>query len=189
MLHILTIGANLIAQSRADSYPVRIACNVGGTTMEAIGMPRLPCLNSLAACPIGAIGLTGGVNWLLIPNLWDPFRDTWDLTEANASNNGNGPNLTPGYLRPPVRITIQGTITCAAADLSQSGSVDPMIFPLQLFTPSVPPLTAAYLWPPAATRLVVTASLTPCVWVQTILAVRRPFWTQRNLYLCFNCSL
>jgi hypothetical protein len=137
MLHILTIGANLIAQSRADSYPVRIACTVGGTTMEAVGMPRLPCLNSLAACPIGAIGLTGGVNWLLIPNLWDPFRDTWDLTEANASNNGNGPNLTPGYLRPQVRLTIQGTITCAAANLSQSGSVDPMIFPLQLFTPSV----------------------------------------------------
>ena len=137
MLHILTIGANLIAQSRADSYPVRIACNVGGTTMEAIGMPRLPCLNSLAACPIGAIGLTGGVNWLLIPNLWDPFRDTWDLTEANASNNGNGPNLTPGYLRPQVRLTIQGTITCAAANLSQSGSVDPIIFSLQLFTPSV----------------------------------------------------
>src|SRR5205823_3471772 len=26
MVHILTIGANLIAQSRADSYPVRIAC-------------------------------------------------------------------------------------------------------------------------------------------------------------------
>jgi len=137
VLHILTIGANLIAQSRADSYPVRIACNVGGTTMEAIGMPRLPCLNSLAACPIGAIGLTGGVNWLLIPNLWDPFRDTWDLTEANAGNNGNGPNLTPGYLRPQVRLTIQGTVTCAAANLSQSGSVDPMIFPLQLFTPSV----------------------------------------------------
>src|SRR4029077_19530479 len=82
MLHILTIGANLIAQSRMDSYPVRIACNVGGTTMEAVGMPRLPCLSSLAACPVGAIGLTGGVNWLLVPNLWDPFRDTWDLTEA-----------------------------------------------------------------------------------------------------------
>ena len=112
MLHILTIGANLIAQSRMDSYPVRIACNIGGITMEAIGMPRLPCINSLAACPIGAIGLTGGVNWLLIPNLWDPFRDTWDLTEANASNT----NLTPGYLRPQVRITIQGNITCAAAN-------------------------------------------------------------------------
>jgi hypothetical protein len=133
MLHILTIGANLVAQSRADSYPVRIACTVGGTTMEAVGMPRLPSISSLAACPIGAIGLTGGVNWLLIPNLWDPFRDTWDLTEANAGNS----NLTPGYLRPPVRLTIQGTITFAAANLSQSGSVDPMIFPLQLFTPSV----------------------------------------------------
>ena len=136
-LHVLTIGANLIAQSRVDCYPVRIACNVGGTTMEAIGMPRLPCLSSLAACPIGGTALAGGVNWLLIPNLWDAFRDTWDLTEANASNTGNGPNLTPGYLRPPVRITIQGTITFAAANVSQSGSVDPMIFPLQLFTPSV----------------------------------------------------
>src|SRR6266496_2270621 len=70
MLHILTIGANLIAQSRVDSYPVRIACTVGGTIMEAVGMPRLPCLNSLAACPIGGTGLTGGVNWLLVPNVW-----------------------------------------------------------------------------------------------------------------------
>jgi hypothetical protein len=100
--------------------------------MEAVGMPRLPCLSSLAACPIGAIGLTGGVNWLLIPNLWDPFRDTWDLAEANAGN----PNLTPGYLRPAVRITIQGNITFAAANVTQSGSIDPQIFPLQLFTPT-----------------------------------------------------
>jgi hypothetical protein len=125
ILHILTIGANLITQSRADSYPVRIACNVAGTIMEAIGTPRLPCLSSLAACPIGGTGLGGGVNWLLIPNLWDPFRDTWDLTEANAGNNGNGANLTPGYLRPPVRITIKGNIEFAAANVSQSGSVDP----------------------------------------------------------------
>src|SRR5207302_6835044 len=40
-------------------------------------------------------------------------------------NDGNGTNLTPGYLRPPVRITIQGNITFAAANISQSGSVDP----------------------------------------------------------------
>jgi hypothetical protein len=132
MLHILTIGANLIAQSRADSYPVRIACNVGGTTMEAVGMPRLPCLSSLAACPIGGTGLTGGVNWLLIPNLWDPFRDTWDLTEANAGNTGNKPLSTPAYLRPPVRITLKGNITFAAANVSQSGSIDPTsVFPFQ----------------------------------------------------------
>src|SRR5207237_8782354 len=86
MLHILTIGANLIAQSRADSYPVRIACSVAGTTMEAVGVPRLPCLSSLAACRIGGTGLTGGVNWLLIPNFWDAFRDTWDRTGKNAGN-------------------------------------------------------------------------------------------------------
>jgi hypothetical protein len=132
MFHILAIGANLIAQSRADSYPVRIACNVGGTTMEAVGMSRLPCLSSLAACPIGGTGLTGGVNWLLIPNLWDPFRDTWDLTEQNAGNTGNKPLSTPGYLRPQIRITIKGNITFAAANVSQSGSVDPgSVFPLQ----------------------------------------------------------
>src|SRR5262249_36631602 len=74
MLHILTIGANLIAQSRADSYPVRIACNVGGTTMEAVGAVRLPYVNSLAACPVGVTANSGGMNWLLVPNLWDPFR-------------------------------------------------------------------------------------------------------------------
>jgi hypothetical protein len=125
MLHILTIGANLIAQSRADSYPVRIACSVGGITMEAVGMPRLPCLSSLAACPVAGTGLTGGVNWFLVPNLWDPFRDTWDLTEANAGNNGNRPLSTPGYLRPPVRITVSGGISFGSATVSQSGSVDP----------------------------------------------------------------
>src|SRR2546421_8199096 len=135
VLHILTIGANLIAQSRADSYPVRIACSVAGTTMEAVGVPRLPCLSSLAACPIGGTGLTGGVNWLLIPNLWDPFRDTWDLTEQNAGNAGNNPLSTPGYLRPPVRITVKGNITFAAANASQSGSVDPGS--ISLFQPSI----------------------------------------------------
>lgn len=125
VLHILTIGANLIAQSRVDSYPVRIACNVGGATMEAVGMPRLPCLSSLAACPVGVTQNSGGTNWLLIPNLWDPFRDTWDLTEANTGNTGNKPLSTPGYLRPPVRITVRGSIGFGAATTSQSGSVDP----------------------------------------------------------------
>jgi hypothetical protein len=128
MLHILTIGANLIAQSRVDSYPVRIACSVNGTTMEAVGMPRLPCLSSLAACPVGVTQTSGGLNWFLIPNLWDPFRDTWDLTEAHAGNNTSGANtiwLTPGYLRPPVRITITGGVGFGAATASQSGSVDP----------------------------------------------------------------
>jgi hypothetical protein len=114
ILHILSIGANLIAQSRMDSYPVRIACSVGGTRMEAVGAPRLPYLNGLAACPVGVTVLSGGMNWLLVPNLWDPFRDSWDLTEANTSNSSNGsssngPLLTPGYLRPPVRITIGGS--------------------------------------------------------------------------------
>src|SRR5207302_5701325 len=93
------------------------------------------CLSALAACPIGGTGLAGGVNWLLIPNLWDPFRDSWDLTEAGAGNGGNGPNLTPGYLRPAVRITIQGNITFAAANVSQSGSVDPGS--ISLFQPSI----------------------------------------------------
>src|SRR5207249_8440134 len=76
MLHILTIGANLIAQSRVDSYPVRIAFSNAGTTMEAVGTPRLPCLSSLAACPVAGTGTTGGVNWFLVPNLWDPYRDS-----------------------------------------------------------------------------------------------------------------
>src|SRR4029077_4532781 len=76
MLHILTIGANLIAQSRADSYPVRIACSVdigGGNfrTMEAVGASRLPYLNSLAISPVAGTATsgspTGGINWLLVP--------------------------------------------------------------------------------------------------------------------------
>jgi len=126
MLHILTIGANLIAQSRADSYPVRIACNVGGVTMEAAGMPRLPCLSSLAVCPVGVTQNSGGVNWFLIPNLWDPFRNTWDLTEHVSG--------TPNYPRPPVRITVSGGVGFGRATASQSGSVDPSsvtIFPAQ----------------------------------------------------------
>jgi hypothetical protein len=139
MLHILTIGANLIAQTRADSYPVRVACNVGGTIMEAVGVPRLPLISSLAACPVGVTDPSGGMNWLLVPNLWDPFRDTWDLTEEHASNDDN-PNhqdniwLTPGYLRPPVRIMLKGTGTGgstsvgfgAASTVSSSGRVAPV---------------------------------------------------------------
>ena len=131
MLHLLTIGANLIAQARADSYPVRIACNVGGTTMEAIGMPRLPCLNSLAACPIGGTGLTGGVNWLLIPNLWDPFGDTWDLTESNTKFDTRLFATAGSYHDSGQRLHF------ASANVSQSGSVDPLVFPLQLFTPTI----------------------------------------------------
>ncbi len=119
MLHILTIGANLIAQARTDCYPVRIACSVGGVTMEAIGASRLPYLNSLAACPVAGTGTTGGLNWFLVPNLWDPFRDSWDLTESNFS----GTTLTPAYLRPPVRITVSGSVGFGAATVSQSGSV------------------------------------------------------------------
>src|SRR5207237_3825591 len=58
MLQLLTIGANLITQARTDSYPTRIACLVNDvpglspTEMEAIGSPRLPYLNGLAACPV-----------------------------------------------------------------------------------------------------------------------------------------
>src|SRR5262249_7728407 len=89
--------------------------------MEAVGIPRLPCLNSLGICPVGVTQTTGGVNWFLVPNLWDPFRDTWDLTEANASNILS----TPGYLRPPVRIRVTGNVGFGAATASQGGSVDP----------------------------------------------------------------
>jgi hypothetical protein len=141
MLHILTIGANLIAQSRVDSYPVRIACSVNGTTMEAVGMPRLPCLSALAACPVGVTATTGGFNWFVVPNLWDPFRDTWDLTEANSGNSGNGPLSTPGYLRPPVRITVTGSVGFGAKTAaSQSGSVDPTsvtVFSMQTISPAL----------------------------------------------------
>ena len=135
MLHILTIGANLIAQSRADSYPVRIACsvNVAGnpTTMEAVGMPRLPFISSMALCPVGVTDpVAGGMNWLLIPNLWDPFRDNWDLTEANVSS-----TLTPGYPRPPVRITMRGNTGFGYANsiVTQSGSVNPDAASVTLF--------------------------------------------------------
>src|SRR5262249_32707961 len=115
-------------------YPVRIACTVGGTTMEAVGAPRLPYINSLAACPVGVTANSGGMNWLLVPNLWDPFRDTWDLTETNAGNNGNKPLSTPGYLRPSVRITIKGTGASNSATVgfgstttvANSGRVDPV---------------------------------------------------------------
>jgi hypothetical protein len=69
--------------------------------MEAIGSTRLPYLNALAACPVGTTGASGGIHWFLIPNLWDPFRNNWDLTETTAS--------TPLYPRPPVRIRVTGS--------------------------------------------------------------------------------
>ena len=95
--------------------------------MEAVGMPRLPCLSSLAAGPVGVTDNTGGINWFLIPNLWDPFRDTWDLTEQNTGNTGNKPLSTPGYLRPPVQITVRGNVGFGYTNtvITQSGSVNP----------------------------------------------------------------
>ncbi len=157
-LHILTIGANLIAQTRADSYPVRIACtvNVGGTpkVMEAVGCPRLPYLNSLAVCPVAGTatsGLaTGGVNWLLVPNLWDPFRDSWDLTEEHASNDTNANHqdnvwLTPGYLRPPVRITVTGSV--GLGTVLAGPSITTGIVSSALVTPSPSPIAVLNISP------------------------------------------
>jgi hypothetical protein len=119
MLQILTITANLISQSRVDSFPVRIAGSVGGITMEASGATRLPYLSALAACPVAGTGPTGGMNWFLIPNLWDPFRDNWDLTETNVSS-----VLTPAYLRPQVRIRVIGTASFGSiSGAAESGSV------------------------------------------------------------------
>jgi hypothetical protein len=118
-LHLLTIGANLIAQARTDSYPVRIAFSNGGTIMEAIGSSRLPFLSSIAACPVAGTKTTGGINWFVVPNLWDPFRDTWDLTETNIAS-----TLTPAYPRPTVRITVNGSVDFGATvSAPQSGSI------------------------------------------------------------------
>ncbi len=112
MLQLLTIGANLIAQARTDSYPVRIAFNNAGAEMEAMGMPRLPYLNALAACPIGATGTSGGIHWFLTPNLWDPFRNNWDLTQATTN--------TPLYPRPAVRIRVTGSAAFGSTFASPS---------------------------------------------------------------------
>ena len=175
MLHILTIGANLIAQSRADSYPVRIACTVNGTTMEAVGATRLPYLNSLAVCPVAGTSVppsspTGGINWLLVPNLWDPFRDTWDLTEANAGNGLNGPNLTPGYLRPPVQITVTGTVglgTVVAGSSVTTGMVSSA-----LVTPSPSPLVTVTI-SPAQSLLLTSPTASPAAGVNGFLEASR----------------
>ena len=100
VLHILTIGGNLIAQTRADSYPVRIAFDSGaGVVMEAVGSTRLPYINSLAACAVAST--SGGINWLVVPNLWNPYRNTWDLQETSP---------VPAYPRPAVRIRATGSV-------------------------------------------------------------------------------
>jgi hypothetical protein len=103
MLHVLTIGANLISQSTVDSYPSRIAClvNVSGTfkTMEAVGSERLPYINTMAACAVGSGLSTGGAGWFLIPNIWDPYRNTSAMTALP--------------LRPAVQITMNGSVSFA----------------------------------------------------------------------------
>lgn len=120
MLQILTIGANLISQARTDSYPIRIACSVSGTTMEALGATRLPYVSALTACPVAGTAVSGGINWFMVPNLWDPFRDNWDITETNVSS-----ILTPAYLRPQVRLRVTGTVGFGGATTSppESGSI------------------------------------------------------------------
>src|SRR5437762_1178102 len=159
MLHVLTVGANLIAQSRADSYPVRIACtvNVNGspTTMEAISATRLPYLNSLAVCPVAGTATsgpaTGGINWLLVPNLWDPFRDTWDLTEASST-------LTPNYLRPAVRISVSGSV--GFGSVVASPSIKTGIIPSPSVTPFPSPSPGLAI-SPAQSIALTTPTATP----------------------------
>src|SRR5205814_906399 len=75
---------------------------------------------------------TGGINWLLIPNLWDPFRDTWDVAEASVSS-----SLTPGYPRPPVRISVSGGVSIGT--VANSASIKSGIVPAPLVTPSPAP--------------------------------------------------
>ena len=170
MLHILTIGANLIAQSRVDCYPVRIACSVGGTTMEAVGATRLPYLSSLAVCPVAGTQTTGsptgGINWFLVPNLWDPFRDSWDITEKNVST-----TLTPNYLRPAVRISVSGSVgfgsVVASASVrsgvvpSASVSPFPSPSPALVISPTPPPLTLATATPSGRDGLLQASRLAP----------------------------
>jgi len=110
-LQVLAIGANLISQVTVDSYPTRIACTVGTAIMEGVGTERLPYLNMLATCAVGC-GLsskTGGVSWFLIPNIWDPFRNTSDLTAVP--------------LRPEVQITAMGNASFASVS---GGSINPI---------------------------------------------------------------
>ena len=100
VLQVLVIGANLISQATVDSYPTRIAGSVGGVTMEAVGNERLPYVNAVAASPVGSSLTTGGVSWFLVPNIWDPYRNTADMTTAP--------------LRPTIQITVNGRIAFGA---------------------------------------------------------------------------
>jgi cytoskeletal protein RodZ len=132
MLHILTIGANLISQARTDSYPVRIAFDSGGgIVMEAVGSTRIPYLNSLAACAIATT--SGGLNWIVVPNLWDPYRNNWDLLEASP---------VPAYPRPAVRIRAIGAVsfaTVAAATATPTPIPTPTPTPTPTATPTPTP--------------------------------------------------
>jgi hypothetical protein len=122
MLHILTIGANLISQARTDSYPVRIAFDSGGgVVMEAVGSTRIPYLNSLAACAVAT--MSGGFNWFVVPNLWDPYRSSWDLLE---------PSPVPQYPRPAVRMRATGAVSFAAVTAASPT-------PTPTATPTPPP--------------------------------------------------
>lgn len=98
MLHVLTIGANLISEVTVDSYPTRIACMVGTATMEAVGTERLPYVNAIGACAVGSSS-SGGVSWFLVPNIWNPFRNTASLVTAP--------------LRPTVQLTVSGSASFA----------------------------------------------------------------------------
>src|SRR5947208_8944009 len=114
-------------------------------------MPRLPYVSGLAACPVGGIGSTGGINWLLIPNLWDPFRDTWDLTEASST-------LTPNYLRPAVRISVSGSV--GFGSVVASPSIKTGIIPSPSVTPFPSPSPGLAI-SPAQSIALTTPTATP----------------------------
>ena len=128
MLQLLTIGANLISQTTVDSYPPRIACSVGGVTTEAVGSERLPYINMLGTCAVGSSLTTGGVSWFLVPNIWDPYRNTSDMTTAP--------------LRPAIQITVTGRIGFAA--VPTTGGI-PTTVSTTVPSPTATPMSALLL--------------------------------------------
>src|SRR5207249_10545624 len=91
-------------------------------------------------------------------------RDSWDLTEANVST-----TLTPNYLRPPVRISVSGSVrvgTAVASASVKSGSVSsalvtPSPLPALAILPTPTPLTLATATPSGRDGLLQASRLAP----------------------------
>jgi hypothetical protein len=111
-LQTLQIGANLIDQFDADSYPTAIGINRLGVPWEAVGIEHLPYLAQYKPIAGRSPDDPTKVATYFLVNLWNPHRAT---------------PVPPAANRPDVRLSIQGSLNLRIAKTGPDGDESPLL--------------------------------------------------------------